>query len=154
MKKFILILLCLTTIFICSSCNFRQTDEESVDDTESIEETMQKDITLIIGDYNFKLELIDSETTAQFLQLLPLEIDISELNGNEYYSYLNTNLVTNQEKVGTITEGDVMLYGSNCFVIFYKSFSTSYSYTPLGKVNDTTNLENALRSTQIIRIEN
>ena len=29
-----------------------------------------------------------------------------------------------------------MLYGNNCIVLFYESFSTSYSYTPLGHIDD------------------
>ena len=29
-----------------------------------------------------------------------------------------------------------MLYGDNCLVLFYESFSTSYSYTPIGYVEN------------------
>ena len=29
-----------------------------------------------------------------------------------------------------------MLYGSNCLVIFYKSFDTSYSYTKIGHIEN------------------
>ena len=28
------------------------------------------------------------------------------------------------------------MYGSNCLVVFYESFNTSYSYTNLGTVDD------------------
>jgi hypothetical protein len=37
-----------------------------------------------------------------------------------------------------------MLYGSNTFVLFYESFSTSYSYTKLGKINNASGLAAAL----------
>jgi hypothetical protein len=37
-----------------------------------------------------------------------------------------------------------MLYGSNTFVLFYEAFSTSNSYTKLGKLSNTTGLVSAL----------
>lgn len=37
-----------------------------------------------------------------------------------------------------------MLYGSSCLVLFYDSFSTSYSYTPIGHIDDADGLAEAL----------
>ena len=39
-----------------------------------------------------------------------------------------------------------MLYGSDCLVLFYQSFTTIYSYTPLGQLTDPTGLAQALGS--------
>lgn len=33
-----------------------------------------------------------------------------------------------------------MLYGDNCLVIFYKSFSTNYDYTKIGHIDNLPNL--------------
>lgn len=67
---------------------------------------------------------------------------MSELNGNEKYVYMNDLFLTSSIKPKHINAGDVMLYGNNCLVIFYKSFDTSYSYTKIGHINNLPNLGN------------
>ena len=61
---------------------------------------------------------------------------------NEKYVYLDNSLPTNSSNPKRINAGDVMLYGNNCLVIFYKSFDTSYSYTKIGHINNLENLDN------------
>ena len=65
---------------------------------------------------------------------------MNDLNDNEKYVYLDESLPTNTFSPKHIESGDVMLYGDNCLVIFYKSFSTNYDYTKIGQIDNLPNL--------------
>lgn len=73
-----------------------------------------------------------------------MALDMSELNGNEKYFYLDTSLTTDSYRPGNIQTGDLMLYGNNCVVLFYETFSSGYSYTRLGRVDNPEGLAVAL----------
>lgn len=116
-------------------------------DEQSIEkEDNALDIEITVNGHFFSATLFDNETARAFKEQLPLTLDMSELNGNEKYYYLPDSLPTDSSRPSMINTGDIMLYGSSCLVIFYESFSTSYSYTPIGKVNDPDGLAAALGS--------
>ena len=80
------------------------------------------DITLTIGDQSFTAKMEQNSTAEAFRALLPLTLEMQELNGNEKYHYLSQSLPTNRTKVGTIHAGDIMLYGDNCVVVFYETW--------------------------------
>ena len=72
---------------------------------------------------------------------------MNNLNGNEVYYYFNgDSFKTNQQSVGTINQGDIYLYQTNCLVLFYKTFSTSYRYTKIGKVINPQGLDTLIGS--------
>ena len=108
------------------------------------EEEMTRKITISAGGANFTATLADNRTAQAFASMLPLTLDMNELNGNEKYFYLDSSLPADSNNPGTINAGDIMLYGSDCLVLFYKTFSTSYSYTRVGKVDNPQQLETAL----------
>ena len=103
--------------------------------TEVTEAKTLDTIKISVNGQTFTATLEDNPTARAFAEMLPLEMDMQELNGNEKYFYLDKNLPSNAARVGKISSGDLMLFGDNCVVIFYKDFSTSYSYTRLGKIN-------------------
>lgn len=106
-------------------------------------------MNLIINNNKYTVNLEDNNTVKELLKLLPLEIEMNDLNSNEKYYYLDSELQINSEKVNSIKTGDIMLYGNNCLVIFYDDFNTSYSYTRIGKIVDTTNLKDDLGNNNI-----
>ena len=101
-------------------------------------------IEIIVGSQTYSATLYDNEAAKTLLDRLPLTLSMSELNGNEKYYYLDSDLPANSSRPSGINTGDLMLYGSNCLVLFYESFSTSYSYTPLGYIDDPAGLAAAL----------
>ena len=107
------------------------------------------DITLTIGDRTFTATMEQNSTAEAFRALLPLTLEMQELNGNEKYHYLSQSLPTNRTEVGTIHAGDIMLYGDNCVVVFYETFTTSYSYSPIGHITDPEGLKEALGSGKV-----
>jgi hypothetical protein len=102
--------------------------------------SMNSKIRIKVGTNTFTAILSENNTVASFKALLPLTIQMIELNGNEKYFDLPSNLPTNSSKPTTIQIGDLMLYGVSTLVLFYKSFSTPYSYTKLGRIEDVTGL--------------
>ena len=99
---------------------------------------------ITIGSKTFKATLEDNPTVANLKALLPLTLNMTELNGNEKHAELPKALPANASRPGTIRNGDLMLYGSTTLVVFYLTFQSSYSYTRLGRVNDPSDLPQAL----------
>jgi hypothetical protein len=101
-------------------------------------------IKITIGSKTFKATLEDNPTVAKLKPLLPLTVSMTELNGNEKYYHLSARLPTDAISPGTIQSGDLMLYGDNSLVLFYKSFKTSYTYTRLGRIDEPSGLAAAV----------
>ena len=132
-----------------SENNSEAVKSETVQLSEKSEQSAAKEekilnIEITVQDKTFSAILYENETAEKFAEMLPLTLDMSELNGNEKYFYLSDNLPTNSKRPDKINSGDIMLYGSSCLVLFYDSFSTSYSYTPIGHIDDTDGLAKAL----------
>lgn len=101
-------------------------------------------LKITVGSSTFNATLASNATAMAFRQMLPMTINMSELNNNEKYYDLSSSLPTNSSNPGTIQNGDLMLYGSTTLVLFYKTFSTSYSYTRIGSVDNPSELQSAL----------
>jgi hypothetical protein len=113
-------------------------------------ETMQ----MKIGDKEYSVVLNDNNTTKALREILPMTVKMSEFNGNEKYYLLHNSLPSRPEHIGQIKSGDVMLFGDDCLVVFYKDFKTTYSYTRIGHIENAADLEQTLgRGSVIITFE-
>ncbi len=126
-------LLIIISLFILIGCH-----NNKINDSNEVINTVK----IIINEQEYVIDLEENETVKSFISMLPLELNMTELNGNEKYIYLDTSLPTNSYSPKRIEAGDVMLYGNNCLVIFYKSFNTSYSYTKIGHIDNLPDLGN------------
>ncbi len=130
-----------------NSNNNDNKQETDINTNEEVEgENLSMKINLTINGNNFTATLEDNETTRELLNRLPLELNMSELNGNEKYYYFDDSLPTNSYRPGSINTGDIMLYGNDCLVIFYESFNTTYSYTRIGRIDNADNLDEVVGS--------
>ena len=102
-----------------------------------------QNIIITIKNKKYEAILYDNSTTKELIKKFPITITMSDLNGNEKYYNFSKSFSTSSENVANINKGDIMLFGDNCLVIFYKSFSTRYRYTKLGYIKNTEDLENS-----------
>ena len=143
-SAFLVSLICIQ-LYACN--NNHEVEQTNNSNNHSNTDTTKMKIT--IGTDIFNATFYNNATAAAFKAKLPMTINMTELNGNEKYYDLSDNLPTNASNPGTIQTGDLMMYGSNTLVLFYKTFSTSYSYTRLGRIDNPSGLAAALGSGNI-----
>ena len=102
-----------------------------------------------IKDKEYQIELESNETASQIKSKLPFTISMINLNGNEVYYNFVESFKTNQQSVGTINKGDIYLYRDNCLVLFYKTFTTTYTYTKIGKIINPEGLDTLIGSDNV-----
>lgn len=104
---------------------------------------------MTVGERRFAIALADTAAARALAAQLPLTLQMGELNGNEKHATLPTALPSAATRPGTLRNGDVMLYGSDTLVVFYVTFSSSYPYTPIGRVEDPADLPRVLGSRDV-----
>ena len=142
MRKKLLLSLIIFTILIVGCTKTNKQDNRKED---------MKEVKVIINNIEYNINLEDNETTKEFIKMLPQEYTMNELNGNEKYIYLDKSLPTDSYNPNKINKGDIMLFGNNCLVIFYKTFNTNYSYTKIGHIDNLQDLDNNNIKVKFIR---
>ena len=138
-------------VFLClEKISSNRTTQETMPSTVSKGEmNKMPKITITINNQVYTATLEENNTTRELINKLPLKITMDELNGNEKYYYMDSSLPTDSKRVEKIKTGDIMLYGSDCLVIFYDSFSTPYSYTRIGKIDNPDSLKSVVGKNSI-----
>lgn len=134
--KFLIMILSILSFASCS---------KDKDDFEAQAPTQLSESILIFVDSTvFTASVYDNATAMAFKELLPLTLDMQEMNTNEKYASLPNALPSGASKFDVIESGDLMLYGSNTLVLFYKTFSSGYNYTKIASVDNPSGLQTAL----------
>lgn len=138
---------CLLAFFLLSGC----TDTKESSRPSDLEQKELKSVLLQIDETTVPIRFADNETAMALQKRLPLTMQMKELNGNEKYHYVPFSLPTNPKYIGTVQAGDLMLYGSDCLVLFYESFQTDIQYTRIGWVEP--NRLSELLSADTVRVQ-
>ena len=135
-KNIIICVLAISLLIMITGCN----KKESISSNKIVEDKNSNkvinSVKVIIEKKEYTINLENNSTAKSFANMLPQELTMSELNGNEKYVYLDNTLPENSSSIKKVIAGDVMLYGNNCLVILYKSFNTLYSYTKIGHIDN------------------
>ncbi len=115
-------------------------------DLPTEEETAMDAITLSFHGHTYAATLADTPAAAELAQLLrraggELTISMSEYGGWEKVGSLGQAL-TRQDTPTTAQPGDFVLYDGDQIVLFYGAHT--WDYTPLGRLDDPSGLEEAL----------
>lgn len=138
------IVLLAITYCIAAGKNEISSDSIQRNNMVNINDTVKTRMKITIGATVFTATLYNNPTATAFKAMLPLTINMSELNGNEKFYYFSGTLPANASVGGDIRSGDLMLYGNNCLVLFYEDLNSSYSYTRLGRIDNVNGLVKAL----------
>jgi hypothetical protein len=105
---------------------------------------VSQQMKITVGSRVFNATLEDNKTAAAFRSLLPLTLEMHDVNRNEKAFDLSRDLPTSDTNLHTIRAGDLMIWNSRTVVVFYQSFPTPYRYTRLGQIDNPAGLAEAL----------
>lgn len=101
-------------------------------------------MNIALNGQTFTATPADTPAADALQQQLPLTLNLRGYNRNEKVGSLPQALPANDEAVGYIEAGDILLWQGDSLIIFYESFATPYRYTRLGKIDNVANLKSAV----------
>lgn len=165
MKRIIFILLSIIYVIILIGCSNNVTQDDSPsessintvesptvsEDLNTQEQTEGSDtmesINIQVGNENFTAVLHDNESARTLVGEMPFTLEMDDYASQEKVTNLTFDLPFAQTQTpATINAGEIYLWSGNNLVLFYTTFSNSYSYVPIGYIEDVSGLQDALGS--------
>lgn len=106
-------------------------------------------ITVLVSAHGkaFSAKFHNNALAKAIASQMPFTLDMSDFLGQEKVASLRFDLPNaTTETPSTIGPGEIYLWSENQLVLFYTTFSNSYSYVPIGYIEDVAGLIEALGS--------
>lgn len=140
-----------------NSIDVTEAADEGVPNTEpsdngdvSLDENGMINVTITVGNEVFAAKFYDNESARAIVSEMPFTLEMEDYASQEKVTDLDFALPSaSTEAPATINSGDIYLWAGNSLVLFYTTFSNSYSYTRLGYITDVAGLAEALGSGNI-----
>lgn len=130
-----------------SSASVSSTPAESQTPEKSQEGDTMPTINIQVGNKNFTATFYDNESARTIVKQMPFTLEMDDFSSQEKVTDLSFDLPSAQTQTpAKINAGDIYLWSGNNLVLFYTTFSNSYSYVPVGHIDDVTGLKDALGS--------
>ena len=109
-------------------------------------------VNISVGDNDFTSKFYENETSRAIINSMPILVEMSDFNSQEKVATLSQTPPSSPEKTPeTIHSGELYVWSGNRLVLFYTTFSNTYGgYIPIGYIEDTSNLETALGSGNVV----
>lgn len=151
MKKIISVLLSIVCV-IALTPSFEQTVDiatPSPGESEVMEQSVEADamptVNIQVVDRNFTAIMYDNESARAIIGEMPFTLRMDDYASQEKVIGLTFDVpYSKTETPDKINAGDMYLWSGNNLVLFYTSFSNSYSYVPIGYITDVSGLADAL----------
>ena len=108
-------------------------------------------VTIQVGSKTFTAAMYDNASARTIVQQMPFTLEMDDYASQEKVTGLTFPLPSASTEVpATINAGDIYLWSGNNLVLFYTTFSNSYSYVPVGYIEDVTGLKDALGDGSVV----
>jgi len=107
-------------------------------------------VNIQAGDKNFTVVMYDNGSAHTIAQEMPFTLNMDDFASQEKVTKLSFDLPSTSTVVpAAINAGYIYLWSGNNLVLFYTTFSNSYSYVPIGYITDVFGLTDALGSDSV-----
>lgn len=105
------------------------------------------DVNITVGSQVLSTKFYNNESAQAIIEEMPFALEMGDYTSQEKVASLNIALPSSStETPDTINAGEIYLWSGNSLVLFYTTFPNSYSYVPIGYIEDVEGLVQVLGS--------